>query len=92
MFGFVGWYLVAGLYASWLLSPGVCTGPYGCLFTIWLYLPLIGTGASLLVCAVVKQLRWVALGILIALALNFVISLLLGVFYNALCFMPFFNK
>ena len=46
---------------------------------------------ALIVLALIKATRRVAGGILIALALNFTISLILGLGLNALCFIPFFT-
>ena len=46
---------------------------------------------ALIVLALIKTTRRVAGGILIALALNFTISLILGLRLNALCFIPFFT-
>lgn len=46
---------------------------------------------ALIVLALIKATRRVAGGILVALALNFTISLILGLGLNALCFIPFFT-
>ena len=45
---------------------------------------------ALIILAFVR--RRVALGILVALAVNFVIAIILGLFINVICFIPFFVK
>ena len=75
--GFFGWYLV-----SWSL-----VRPLGLnLFFLNIIVLIV-----LIVLALIKGTRSVAGGILIALALNFTISLILGLGLNALCFIPFFT-
>jgi len=81
--GFVAWYVINGLI--WLGG----TSNYGFFLAIF---TLPGNLIVLLICAITPRLRRVALGILIAIALNLVITLVLGMFTNALCFVPFFNK
>lgn len=78
--GFVGWWVV-------------CGGIYA----------LTGTGIAPLLCAVnviipialaarkdTKQ-KQIAFGIIAALGTNFLISAILGMFSNGICFVPFFN-
>jgi hypothetical protein len=79
--GFLGWYLVNALI--WF----VLNGDLGAVCGIWLV-----NGFALLILALNHPTRPVALGILAALALNFVISLMAGLTDNALCFIPFFIK
>ena len=86
MIGFGGWYIANGVI--WLLVARSSSSSAGVLITC----SLPGNIILLLVCALTKRLRRVALGILIALALNFVISLFVGMVFNALCFIPFFYK
>jgi hypothetical protein len=81
--GFVAWYVINGLI--WWGG----TSNYRFFLAIF---TLPGNIIALLICAIVPRLRRVALGILIAIALNLVISLVLGMMTNALCFVPFFNK
>jgi hypothetical protein len=86
--GFAAWYVINGLI--WL-GVGSGSSSYApLLFGLFLILP--GNIIVLLICAIVPRLRRVALGILIAMALNFFISLLLGMAFNAWCFVPFFHK
>jgi hypothetical protein len=81
LIGLAGWYLVNGLF--WLGARGNDT-------LIGYTCP--GNFIVLLICVINPRFRMVATGILIALALNFVASLLLGMMTNAFCFVPFFNK
>ncbi|MGC1376132.1 MAG: hypothetical protein WA821_07920 [Anaerolineales bacterium] len=81
--GFVAWYVINGLI--WWGG----TSNYRFFLAIF---TLPGNLIALLICAIVPRLRKVALGILIAIALNLVITLVLGMLTNALCFVPFFNK
>ncbi len=78
LIGFVGWFLINGLL--WLEAPNM---EVGCI-TFPANLGLLIT------LAVIRRTRWVALGILSALALNFVIALIRGMAFNGICFVPFF--
>lgn len=87
--GFLGWYLVNGLY--WVLLLGRQT--------IWQYagdnfLILAPTFClnllALILLSAIKPTRKIGLGILTALAVNLVIASVLGVAENAWCFYPFF--
>ena len=80
--GFLGWYLI-----NWLFLKGSPnTGSYDLSLV---FSPIVNI-VVLFICAIVKPLRQVALGILIAIAFNLFISLAFGMFFNALCFIPFF--
>lgn len=79
--GFLGWFLVNGL--------------------IWLFfkdnigLNLLVFPVNLIVLIVlfaVKKNRKYAQGVLAAVGVNLLISLILGLFFNAFCFIPFFNR
>ena len=89
--GFFGWYLING--GAWFLySPNQnALGGQG--YGIVLNLLLLPANAVLLlIFAIIRSTRRVALGILAAVAFNFFISLLLGLSTNATCFIPFFIK
>lgn len=88
LIGFLGWYLVNG--ALWFILSGATfdateaqsSGAVCFLFPLNLLLPVLF--------GVIRVTRWLALGILAALALNFLVSLILGMSFNGLCFVPFF--
>jgi hypothetical protein len=80
LYGFVGWYLVNGAF---YLIPGAIN------FFFALFLANI---IVLIVLVLIKETRMVGIGILIALALNFLVSLVLGIFFNGVCFVPFYVK
>jgi hypothetical protein len=88
--GFLGWYIING--ALWLIiNPGplnegsFANGLLGC---ITFPLNII----ALIIFAAIKRTRWIAFGILCALALNLVISLIIGMSLNGWCFIPFYIK
>ena len=84
--GFLGWYLVYGVI--WLLSAQDGVYYQG---NIFLYACLWSVNIILIVAfAIHCDTRPVGLGILAALALNIVISLVIGLQGNAWCFVPFF--
>ncbi len=87
LIGFAGWFLMnAGL---WLLLLSLTVSQ------ITLVLVILALPANLILLsmlALIKQTRWMALGVLSALALNLVITLVLGLFANAICGIPFFIK
>lgn len=84
--GFLGWYLVNGLI--WLLFSGGSLNGEGALILNFLIFPL--NVIALLIFAFNRSTRFFALGLLGALAVNFVISLVIGLQFNAMCFIPFF--
>lgn len=95
--GFFGWYLASGIAWSQYSAPPAAADDrqgYGVLmnmaFFSLLYLAI--AVVLLLVFAVTPSTRSIAKGLLLALALNFFISLLLGLTTNANCFIPFFIK
>ncbi len=80
--GFLGWYLVMGLIYTLLKSYATgtsCSGP--------LLFMQIGAYISLLVNKKTTDIGW---GVLSALGVNLVISLVLGLTFNAFCAVPFF--
>jgi hypothetical protein len=79
-FGFIGWYLVNGVI--WVL-------PGNNEFNLLLTLP--ANILILIILAIIKRTRWIAFGMLTAIALNFLISLVLGLFNQAVCLVPFFS-
>lgn len=76
--GFFGWYIVSGMMLSSVGALSMCAFPINIML--------------LLVAGRVKSLRQLGFGILTALALNFLISLFVGVFINGICFIPFYVK
>jgi hypothetical protein len=84
--GFLGWYLV-NIFA-WSHVPAGGYG-LGVFFVFAIMLPF--NIVALIVLGIIRSTRWVALGIVTALALNFLISLALGLTLNAQCLIPFFE-
>lgn len=85
--GFLGWFLVNGVL--WLvLSGGINLDEYEILNRLCFVLPL--NLVTLIGLIWIKKTRQVAQGILAALGLNFFVSLVLGLFYNSFCLIPFF--
>jgi len=85
--GFLGWFLVNGLYWWWLLvgfqrAPDIV--PSNCIILTLNVLALI----LLIKKPKTRQITW---GGLTAIAVNLFVSLMLGLFYNAFCLVPFFN-
>ena len=75
--GFIGWYLIATVISS--------GGLFGLITTPVTLVALIAYANS-------KKSKGVAGGILIAIALNFFISLLRGLSLNAWCLVPFYTN
>ncbi len=100
--GFVGWYLVNG-YIWWqyvgkfsltpwpsiALDDNSYTKSYQLIFNIFLFPSNL---VLLLVLAIIRPTRPLALGILLAFSVNLIISLFLGLGNNALCLIPFFVR
>ncbi|MGE5251503.1 MAG: hypothetical protein ACM3QS_14975 [Bacteroidota bacterium] len=77
LIGFLGWWIVN--YPVWALFGG----GYG-------MIGLITFPANIIVLIILAfRQRWVALGMLAAIAANLLISIMLGVTYMGLCFIPF---
>lgn len=74
IWGFVGWFVLASLFA--IRSFGLITTP--------------ATIICLIVFGFSKTRKGLAGGILVAVSLNLVISLVRGLYSNALCFIPFY--
>lgn len=88
VYGFVGWYVVNGLFWLAMGNPSFNTN-YN-FFTGLFTLPV--NLIVLIVLAVMQRTRKIALGMLAAIAVNLVLSLALGVFINGVCFAPFYLK
>ncbi len=90
--GFFGWYLVNGLV--WLLlGADIGFSQYfdeNLIFFNLLLWPvnLIAT----IILAVIRKTRMIGFGVLGALVLNILISLVIGIVMDGLCFIPFFVK
>lgn len=79
--GFLGWYLVTALFYGQVMDQEALTICGGLLFPVNLIL-------LILLLKYRTQLGW---GMLAALAVNMVVSLVLGLVQNAFCFIPFFG-
>ena len=81
--GFIGWYVIHTAWAAVLTSSSARSTA----LDVWILL-LIGNVVVIPLLALIKNLRWLAFGALSALGLNLAVSLILGMFMNALCFAP----
>jgi hypothetical protein len=106
--GFMGWYILTrilwfiinpGLNNGGISILGVATGILSFLnnggSSISLIIGILSFPLNLIVLIVfasIKRTHWIGLGILVALALNLVVSLIIGAVFNALCFVPFYVK
>jgi hypothetical protein len=93
LIGFLGWYLVTALV--WYLVDWdnmMSTQAAGALPFIFMGLNFSANLIALIVLSVVKRTRYIGFGILVALALNLLITTVLGEFGNGLCFFPFWEK
>jgi hypothetical protein len=79
--GFVGWFLLNS--ATWLLSGTLTDETYGPTWCVLLPLNVI----ALIVFLIIR--RWIGYGILAAVSLNLLISLVIGAMTNATCAIPF---
>ena len=87
--GLLGWFVVNGLLWLWWISPGERTvGSEEWLAINMLCFPL--NVGILFVLGLIKTTRPIAAGILAAMGLNFIISLIFGLTLNAVCLLPFF--
>jgi hypothetical protein len=85
--GFLGWYLVNGLIWYFINDP--TSDGQSRLFNLFIF------PANLLVLIVLSAIRRtqaIGLGILAALGLNLVLSLILGTVMNGICFFPFYLR
>lgn len=97
LIGFLGWYILNGLY--WYITEphgldgdSTFTGAnFYAVLSINLFL-FPSNLLALIVLSTIPPTRWVGFGILIALALNLAISIVEGVAFNGWCFIPFFIK
>lgn len=83
--GFLGWYLINGLI--WLGLGNPVDSEY---IPNLLIFPI--NLLALIILSVGKRTRNVGLGILAALALNLLLSLILGALMNGVCFVPFYYR
>jgi hypothetical protein len=79
--GSVGWFLINS--AAWLLTGAVTAETYGMAILVLLPLNVI----ALIVFLIIR--RWIGYGILAALSLNLLFSLVIGAMTNATCAIPF---
>jgi len=86
--GFLGWYLVVWLI-YWSLLNGK-TDPQGYSAMILSMLVFPAQIIALFILFVVKDFRKIGWGMLSAIAVNLLISMILGLGLNAVCFIPFF--
>ena len=85
LIGFVGWYLINGLiWRAFIINHQQDVFINLSIFPINLI--------TLIALTKYKVTRNVGFGILLALALNFIISLITGPFINGVCFIPFFIR
>lgn len=92
--GFLGWYIVNGLF--WLIYMQLAVKNPNAIYGLSPYLDIamLATVVNvilLIVLALIRRTRWIALGVLGAWAVNLAISLVLGLSFNALCLTPFFT-
>lgn len=89
VYGFVGWYVVNGIFWQALANLSLNTN-YNLVTVLF---PLPANLLVLIILAVMPWTRKIALGMLAAIAVNLVLSLALGVFINGVCFFaPFYVK
>lgn len=81
--GFSGWWIINGVVWGIVVDSKHFNG--GILLPIVFYL---AQWVTLLALAFTQ--RWIALGAIYAMAVNFAINIVMGLFINALCFTPFF--
>jgi len=87
LIGFFGWYVINGLI--WLVF-GNPNQSESAIFVNLFVFPV--NLLALILFLIIRRTRRMGFGILTALAVNFVISLVLGLFLNGACFIPFFYR
>ena len=86
--GFFGWYL-----ATYWIWPGLIAGDNGSGDYIILNIIIFPVNIILLrILAAIPPARPISLGILAAIAMNFAISVIEGLWMNAMCLIPFYVK
>jgi hypothetical protein len=94
LIGFIAWFAVNG--ALWFLlahGQSIVSSLIGTIITGPIVANLFILPANLLILIVLAFLRrWMAFGILVAVAINLAIALVLGMGTNATCAIPFFIK
>ena len=88
LIGFFGWYFINGLIWAILEMFYSYLGNYSGWYLELLIFPI--NLLVLIILSAMKRTRKIGLGILAALALNFLLSLILGLLFNGVCFVPFF--
>ena len=87
--GFFGWYIFNTKAWFSVMENGPDKQGYYPLFNLVM---LPANLLILFILAKIHRTRWAAFGILAAVAVNFLISLILGLGNNAICFIPFLFK
>jgi len=90
LWGFFGWYFIHIML--WLLFGARIGDDLGVTGEGWYIingLIFLANLFVLIVLAIIRATRKIALGILLAIGLNFAISLVMGLEYNGWCFIPF---
>ena len=85
--GFFGWYAVNGV-VWYILKSGSLEFVGEAILVNAFAFPI--NILALIVFSIIKRTRKFGFGLLAAIALNLLLSILLGVFFNGICFVPFF--
>jgi hypothetical protein len=87
--GFIGFYLANGIMTgAWLLAVRLQPSNFPDLTqVVWLFslLPFLVNVGGLILFAVIKATRWVAFGILMAMAFAFALTVIAGIFFFVSC-------
>jgi len=90
LFGFVGWWVINALVWFAVMSDYVNSMGENVLLIFLLGIPVFYLAQLITLIILASRRGWIALGIVSAMALNLVITLILGLTFNATCFIPFF--
>jgi hypothetical protein len=85
--------VLIGFLGSWAINAAIWAligRDFEGMFIVFNIFILPGNVLLLIVMAFVR--RWVALGLLAAYAANFLFALIMGLFYNGLCWIPFYIR
>lgn len=91
--GFLGWWLINCLLWSPLVHwfpPGGGIGFVNDYFVYYVFFTIPVNLLLLIICALIRRTRWFALGLLIAMIVNGIIALLIGLLFQAYSLVPFF--
>jgi hypothetical protein len=88
--GFFGWYVATGLIWWVVGNLEVFQGLDGAIF--FLIINFLANLLTPIILSAIRRTRFIGLGILAALGLNFLISLVLGTFFYGICFVPFYLR